>query len=223
MRTDLGHRKRVKDRFRKEGLDNFDEVHALELLLFYCVPRKDTKPIARALLDRFGSFSKVLEAAPQALRQVEGVGEGTATYINLLNDTMRYYQVCREQVPAAFDDLNDCGKYMLNFFQGKRMEEVWILCLDGRKKLLTCQKISEGGLDSVPISVRKVVEIALAVNATSVVIAHNHPNGLALPSTADVLVTEQLKRNLEALGIRFADHMIIGENDYLSMRQSGNW
>ena len=223
MRTDIGHRKRVKERFRKEGLDNFDEVHALELLLFYCIPRKDTKPIARELLDHFGSFSKVLEASPESLRQVDGVGEGAATYLTLLNHAMRYYQVSREQAPSIFNDLNDCGKYLANFFQGKRAEEVWMMCLDGKKKMLCCQRISEGGMDSVSISTRKVVEIALAVNAASVVIAHNHPNGLALPSTSDVLVTKQLRQNLEALGIELADHMIVGENDYTSMRQSGNW
>lgn len=220
MRTDAGHRKRMKDRFRKEGLDNFDEVHALELLLFYGVPRQDTKPIARRLLDHFGSFSKVLEAAPETLMQVEGVGEGISTFLNLINDTMRYYLVNREQAPEIFNDLNDCGKYLVNLFHGKREEEVWVLCLDGKKKLLSCQKISEGGLDSVSVSTRKVVEVALTVNAASVILAHNHPHGLALPSNADKLVTIQLRRNLEALGLALADHMIVGENDYTSLRQS---
>lgn len=220
MHTDAGHRKRMKDRFRKEGLDNFDEVHALELLLFYGVPRWDTKPIARRLLDRFGSFSKVLEATPEALMQVEGVGEGISTFLNLINDTMRYYLVNQEQAPEILNDLNDCGKYLANLFHGKREEEVWVLCLDGKKKLLSCQKISEGGLDSVSVSTRKVVEVALAVNAASVILAHNHPFGLALPSTADKLVTVQLRRNLKALGLELADHMIIGENDFTSLRQS---
>ena len=92
MRSNLGHRQRVKQRFRDEGLDHFEESHALELLLFYAVPRRDTKPLARRLLDTFGSFSKVLEADMQALCRVDGVGESVATYIKLLHASSRYYQ-----------------------------------------------------------------------------------------------------------------------------------
>lgn len=223
MITDAGHRKRVKDRFRKEGLDNFDEVHALELLLFYCVPRKDTKPIARRLIDRFGSYDKVLEATPEALKKVEGVGEGIATYLNLLRDSMRYYLVSRDEEPTILDDPDKYTKYLANMFQGKREEEAWVLCLDGKGKLLNKQKVSEGGADSASVSVRSVVELALTVNASSVILAHNHPNGLALPSAADVIVTDQIYASLAALGIKLADHVIVGEYESTSMVQSPNW
>lgn len=221
MRTELGHRQRVKERFRKEGLDNFDEVHALELLLFYAIPRKDTKPIARQLLDKFGSLAKVLEATPAALQQVEGVGQNTATYIKLLHETVRYYLVSRDETPTIFTDLNVCGDYLIKFFHGKREESAWVLCLDGKCKLLACQKISEGGADAVSVSTRSVVEVALSVNATSVILAHNHPGGFAKPSPADTAVTYRIAKGLDAVGVILADHIVVADNDYTSMAQSG--
>lgn len=221
MRTELGHRQRVKDRFRKEGLDSFNEVHALELLLFYAIPRRDTKPIARRLLDKFGSLSQVMEATLESLQQVEGVGSNTALYIKLLHETGRYYLTNRDRSPHIFNDLNDCGNYLIHFFHGKRDESAWVLCLDAKRKLLTCQKICEGGLDAVSISPRRVIEIALSVNATSVVLAHNHPSGVASPSEADVIVTHRIARGMNAVGIILADHIIVADNDYVSLFQSG--
>lgn len=221
MRTELGHRQRVKDRFRSEGLDSFNEVHALELLLFYAIPRKDTKPIARRLLDRFGSLAKVLEATPEALQQVEGVGRNTATYIKLLHETGRYYLISRDETPTVLSDLNACGEYLVKFFHGKREEAAWVLCLDAKCKLLCCQKISEGGLDAVSVSPRRVIEVALSVNAASVILAHNHPSGLATPSPADEAVTYRVARGMDAVGIILADHIVVSENDFISMCQSG--
>ena len=220
MRTDAGHRKRTKDRFRKEGLDNFDEVHALELLLFYAIPRKDTKPIARRLLDRFGSFAKVVEATEEALMQVEGVGQGTATYLKLMRSLVRYYSVNQDENSIVFNSIEDYGKYLINFFRGKREESAWVMCMDGKCKLLCTRKISEGGQDSVNVSIRSVVEVALSVNATTILLAHNHPNGLALPSTADLQVTEKIAKGLDAVGICLFDHVIVSENDYISLRHT---
>lgn len=221
MRTELGHRQRVKNRFRNEGLDHFDEVHALELFLFYAIPRKDTKPLARRLLNHFGSLVKVMEATPAALQQVEGVGVNTATYIKLLHEMVRYYLVNRDEKPTVLNDLNDCGNYLINFFHGKREESAWVLCLDGKKKLLACQKVSQGGVDSVAVSPRSVVEVALSVNAASVVLAHNHPSGFAVPSNVDVAVTYRIARGLDAVGVILADHIVVAENDFISMQQSG--
>jgi len=221
MRTQSGHRQRTKERFRKEGLDSFEEVHALELLLCYAIPRKDTKPIARQLLDRFGSFAKVLEATPEALMQVDGIGVNAAGYIKLLHETGRYYLVSRDEAPTVLSDLNACGYYLVKFFHGKREEAAWVLCLDAKCKLLCCQKISEGGLDAVSVSPRRAAEVALSVNATSVILAHNHPGGLATPSQADTAVTYRIALAMSAMDIVLADHIIVSENDFISMFQSG--
>lgn len=223
MRTNEGHRKRVKQRFMQEGLAAFEESHALELLLFYALPRRDTKPVARRLLDRFGSFSKVLEADADALQQVEGVGSGVATFICLLNETNRYYMVNREKPLPVLDDLNDCGEYLVNFFMGRNHEEVFLLCLDSRCRVLGCHRLIEGSVGAVDISVRKVTELALGCKASAVILAHNHPDGGLLPSESDVMVTRRIAAMLEAMEIKLVDHMIVSGQRYLSMVQSGHY
>lgn len=221
MRTDKGHRQRVKDRFRKEGLDGFEESHALELLLFYAIPRRDTKPIARRLLDKFGSLATVMEAPLEALQKVEGVGPGAATFLKLIHETGGYYLKNRDQDVCILNDLNKCGDYLVKFFHGKRTESVWVLCMDAKCKLLACQQVAEGGVDSVSISPRSVMEVALNVNASSVILAHNHPGGFARPSDADIMTTKYLGKVLATMGLLLVDHFVVAEGDYISMTQSG--
>ena len=223
MRNQLGHRQRVKDRFSKEGLDNFADVHALELLLFYAIPRKDTKPIARRLLDSFGTLTGVLEASPEALKKVEGVGPNTALYLNLINETGRYAAIRREDGVRVFEDMNVCGEYLVNFFRGRQEEEVWILCMDAKCKLLSCHKVCKGGPESVSVSPRRAIELALSVNASSAVLAHNHTNGVAKPSREDVEVTYKLAKGMNAVGIVLVDHIVVSDGDFTSMYQSGGY
>ena len=125
-----GHRQRLKNRFLKEGLDSFSEIQVLELLLFYCIPRKDTNPIAHALLDHFGSLSQVLEAPAEELQKVEGVGESAATFLHLTTEVGRYYLVNRTMQATILPTIEDCAQYMLPFFFGRRNETVFLLCLD---------------------------------------------------------------------------------------------
>lgn len=220
MHTAAGHRQRVKDRFRQEGLDSFDEVHALELLLFYAVPRIDTKPMARNLLDRFGSLALVLEATEAELMAVPGVGENVATYLTLITAAGRYYQMCRSQRPVILDSTERYGAYLLDLFYGRRNETVYLLCLDAKCKVLCCRKVGEGDVNCVNVPVRRVVEIALSTNATAVILAHNHPSGLALPSGEDIATTQQLAKALGAMDIVLADHVIVSDDDFISMVQS---
>ena len=116
MHSDKGHRQRVKDRFRKEGMDNFEPVHALELILFYAMPQKDTKPVARALLDHFGSYTAVMEASAAELEAVPGVGANIATYLNLFAAAGRYYQVEKAKQETILDDVEKYGDYLLQRF-----------------------------------------------------------------------------------------------------------
>lgn len=220
MLTDAGHRQRVKDRFRKEGLDSFDEVHVLELLLFYAVPQKDTKPLARALLDRFGSLPLVLEATVSELMAVPGVGENIATYLSLITAAGRYYQVKRSDKPQILDSSEKLSAYFIDRFFGMRNETVLLLCLDAKGKVLCCQKVGEGDVNSASIPIRRMMEIALSVNATAVVLAHNHPSGVAVPSIADRDTTERLAAALGAVDIILADHIVVADGDCVSMVQS---
>lgn len=221
MYSDAGHRERVKERFRREGLDHFADVHVLELLLFYAVPRKDTKELARKLLNHFGSFAAVLEASAAELEAVPGVGRNVATYLTLLNATGRYYLVEKADREIFLDSTEKYGNYLLQRFHGRRMETVFLLCMDAKCKVLGCQCVGEGDVNSANIPIRRMVEIALATNATTVVLAHNHPSGLAIPSREDVLTTQQLASALGAMDILLADHIVVADGDFVSIVQSG--
>lgn len=216
-----GHRQRLKNRFLEEGLDGFTDVQVLELLLFYCIPRKDTNPIAHALLKHFGALSQVLEAPVEELVKVPGISQNAATLLHLITETGRYYLVDRANQNKILPTIEKCAAYMLPFFFGRTVETVFLLCLDAKCKVLCCKEIGEGSVNSAGISVRKIVETALAANATTVVLAHNHPSGVALPSGEDVVTTRRIAMALRAVEVHLADHIVVADDDYVSMAQSG--
>ena len=216
-----GHRERLKQRFLEEGLDNFTEIQVLELLLFFAIPRSDTNPIAHGLLDHFGSLSQVLGADVEELKKVPGVKDHAATLLALVTDLCRYYQVNSAQQTEILTTLEDCGRYLVPRFFGRTRETVFLLCLDAKCKVLCCKEIGEGSVNTASISVRKVVETALAANATTVVLAHNHPSGIAVPSNEDIQTTQRIAAALSAVEIHLADHIVVAEGDYVSMVQSG--
>lgn len=215
------HRQRLKKRFREEGLDNFDKRHALELLLFYCIPRIDTAPLAQALIDHFGSFSQVLDATAEELEKVTGVGPNVSTFLTLIPAMARYYSVDKVKQGEIFNSLEKCCKYLVQKLQGRRNETVFILCMDAKCKMICCKEVGEGSVNSASIPVRRIVEIALGVNATTVVLAHNHPSGLALPSGEDIQTTRRIALALDAVDITLADHIVVADDDYVSLVQSG--
>ncbi len=216
-----GHRQRLKERFLRSGLDNFTDVQVLELALFYCIPRKDTNPIAHALLDHFGSLSQVLEASVEELQKVPGIGENTAIFLSMLTQVGRYYLVDRSQREVILPTIDKCGAYLVPHFFGRSVETVFLLCLDAKCKVLCCREIGQGSVNSAGISIRKIVEVALGANATTVVLAHNHPSGLALPSAEDIQTTRRVAAALRAVEVHLADHIVVADGDYVSMVQSG--
>ena len=216
-----GHRERLKARFLETGLDSFTDVQALELLLFYAIPQKDTNPIAHALLDRFGSLSQVLDAPVEELKKVPGISDHAATLLRLATELARFYQVDSAQRTEVLTSLDACGRYLVPWFFGRKVETVFLLCLDAKCKVLGCREIGEGSVNAASISVRKVVEAALSANATSVVLAHNHPSGVALPSADDVQTTRRIAAALSAVEVKLIDHIVVAEGDFISMAQSG--
>lgn len=216
-----GHRQRLKKRFLDEGLDHFNEHQVLELLLFYCIPRQDTNPIAHALLDHFGSLENVMNAAPAELAKVPGIGESATTFISFLNSFYRYCATHRSQQDNILLSLNDCVNYMTPLFDKLRMETVYLLCLDAKGKVLCCKKVGEGSVNSAAVPIRKIVEMALNAGASTAILAHNHPSGIAIPSTEDQLTTRQLSAALSSVDITLADHIVVADGDGVSMRQSG--
>lgn len=216
-----GHRRRLKERFRAEGLDHFEEHQVLELLLFYCIPRQDTNPIAHALLERFGSLSQVLEAPAEELEKVPGIGSNAATFLALTTAVGRYYLVNRSMQTVILSTIEQCGQYLVPFFYGRRNETVYLLCLDAKCKVLCCKEVGEGSVNSAGVPIRKIVETALGANATTVVLAHNHPSGLAIPSGDDISTTRRVAAALDVVEIGLADHIIVADDDFVSLAQSG--
>lgn len=216
-----GHRERLKERFRTEGLDGFTEVQVLELLLFYSVPRKDTNEIAHALLEKFGTLAQVLDANPADLEKVPGMGSNSALFLKLLSAAGRRYQISRTESASILRTVEQCGAYLQPRFFGRKHEAVFLLCMDAKCKVLACKQVGEGSVNSAGVPIRRIVETALSANATMVVLAHNHPSGLALPSADDIQTTKRLALALDTVEITLIDHLVFSDDDYVSMAQSG--
>jgi len=217
-----GHRKRLREQFLEHGLDTFADHQALELLLSFAIPRRDVNPIAHGLMNHFGSFSKVFEASPQDLMEVPGVGEHAITLIRLVTETGRRYQLDRGKEDLILSDTKRMGNFVAPLFHGITDEVVYLVCLDGSLRVTHYEKMAEGSVNALSFSIRRAVEIALKRKAVYVVLAHNHPSGLAIPNVTDMSTTEQLTQALAPLGIRLADHIIVAGDDFVSMRDSGH-
>lgn len=217
-----GHRERLRERFLKEGLDNFQDHNALELLLFYAIPQKDTNEEAHRLIDTFGSLSEVFDASYDELCNVKGIGPRTATLIKIMPELFRKYEVDKLNKDAVF--LNDselAAEYACKFFKGITEEKLYLICLDSRCRLISFDLMSEGTIKSTPLNARLIIETAFKNKATSLILVHNHPTGITAPSKADVDATANLAYVLKQSGLRLDDHIIVGHgNDYFSFRKS---
>ena len=216
-----GHRERMWERYFREGLDSFSDIQVLEMLLFFTLPREDTNPIAHKLLDHFGSLYQVLEAPVEELRKIKGIGEKSARLIHFTTSLGRYYMVNRAMQEKFLTTIDKCGEYLVPFFRARNNETVYLLCLDAKCKLLCCRQICEGSVNSASVSPRSVMEVVLSVNATTAILAHNHPSGIAVPSAEDVRTTYRIGNALAAVDISLADHIIVADGDFTSMVQSG--
>lgn len=216
-----GHRKRLKTQFLIHGED-FHDHQLLELLLCYAIPQGDVNGLAHALLDQFGSLAGVFDALPASLTRVDGVGEHTAVLLKLIPKLAGRYSTIRSAPGDILASSRAARDYLLPYFQtGPRNEMVYLVCMDAKYKVLGCHKLGEGTVNAADITPRRVVELALAHNASAVLLAHNHVSGLALPSNADLLTTETLARVLREVGVELADHLIFTEDDMVSLKDSG--
>lgn len=221
MQVHKGHRQRMKRRFLEHGLDNFDDVNVLELLLFYADPRRDTNPLAHALLDRFGSLAGVLEAAPADLEKVPGIGENSAALLRLIPEVSRRYMVNKTPEQEPVETAAQAGRYFLPRFMYLQEEVIQALYLDSRRRPICCRELSRGVVNAVEIRTRRLVEQALETRCSAVILAHNHPSGVALPSLEDESATRLMKDALQLVGVELWDHVIVAGCEYVSMRESG--
>lgn len=217
-----GHRSRMRERFRREGLEGFAPHEALELLLFYAKARGDVNSLAHKLLDTFGSLKGVLEARPEQLMTVNGVGEETATMLSMIVPLFRKYQECLCAERKTLYNHSTVAEYCRALMAGLRMERFYVIALSSTMKVLGGRVVSEGTLSEVQAYPRLVVETALNYNAFGVILCHNHPGGIAMPSVNDVDVTQNIEAVLAHLDIRVIDHVIVADTETYSMTLHGH-
>lgn len=214
-----GHRSRMRDRYLKYGFDSFQEHEILEMILYNCYTRRNTNDIAHKLLDTFGSISAVLEA-PVDLLVKAGISESVAVSLKMIPDICRIYYDNRNNTKSKIITLDTLGAYFSNKFIGRSDECLYLLLLDSKGKELFCGVVSYGSINSSDVPVRKIVDLSLRYNAAFAVISHNHPSGVAIPSKADLYVTEVLFNTLKSVGVRLIDHIIVADDDCTSLRDT---
>lgn len=220
-----GHRERLRQRFLSEGLDNFQDHNVLELLLFYSVPMKDTNEEAHNLINTFGSLSGVFDASFEELCNVKGIGERSATLIKMVPELFKKYEVDKiNNDDAVLDTSNRVAEYVAPFFKGAINEKMYILCLDSACRVLNFTQVSEGTVNATSLNTRKIMEIAINCDASSIILVHNHPSGIVAPSRKDVDATIHMVNLMKHVNLKINDHIIIGNgSDFLSMRKSAKW
>ncbi len=216
-----GHRERMKKEFLTNGFTpDMPEHKKLELLLFYCIPRIDTNDIAHELLNRYGDIPGVLDAPVDELVTFKGITENNVGLLKMIIPIARHYIDKKNSAKLIFNNINEVGDYLLNKFFGLTEENFVAVSLDGKGKLLSFDILSKGDISSVGVSTRDLIQLAFKTNATCIVIAHNHPGGVALPSNEDIAITEAVNIALKQIGVRLLDHIIVANSDYISMNQT---
>lgn len=215
------HRFRMRQRVRENGLESLQEHEALEYLLFYAIPRKDTNELAHRLIQHFGSFCRVLEASEEELQKVEGIGPSTANFLHMLLEAWRYYALHKRDIRKPLKTCGDCLEYVRPLFMGYQDELFFLVALDSECHPLRTILISKGLPNKVSFDSQAVARSAVAVHCTQVLLAHNHPSGPAMPSIADQETTDYLAGFLGPLGIDIYDHIIVTPTDWLSFKQTG--
>lgn len=215
------HRKRLRARFMDGGAQAIPDYELLELVLFRAIPRQDVKPLARVLLDTFGDFNRVITAPLQRLRDVPGVGDAVITELKIIEASahrMARSRVIQRHVIASWDAVLD---YCHTTMAHRDTEQFRVLFLDRKNVLIADEAQANGTVDHVPVYPREVVKRALELNASALILVHNHPSGDPTPSDSDIDMTQQINDAATALGITLHDHLIVGKSTELSFRGAG--
>lgn len=217
----IGHRQRIREKFASAGLDSFLDHETLELLLTYAIARKDTKPIAWALLKKFGSLAAVLDADSAQLVSVPGVGENTAQFLKLIRAVFKKYSLDEVKDRITIRTPKQVLEYCKASLAGKKEECLEVIYLSVRNTVMGTQVVASGLIDRVAVSPRKIVECALAAKASAIILVHNHPSGDATPSPEDIALTQDVIRAAELFGISVHDHIIVGKGAHYSLKANG--
>lgn len=215
------HRKRLRDRFMSGGAAAIPDYEMLELVLFRAIPRADVKPLARALMDRFGDFNRVLSADPERLKEVAGIGDSVITDLKIVEAAahrMARSRVIDRPVMSGWDAVID---YCHTSMAHRETEQFRVFYLDRKNILIADEEQARGTVDHVPVYPREVVKRALELNASALILVHNHPSGDPSPSEADIAMTAQIETAAQVLGLTLHDHIIVGKSRELSLRAEG--
>lgn len=212
-----GHRERLKRRFLESGINALEDHEALELLLFYAVPYKNTNPLAHDLINRFGSFHAVFDASVNEICKVDGMTEHRAVLLKLVHSIECKYLQSMQKNIRFIDGTESAGEYLKSRFYGLKIEHFVTVYLDNSGKILKCSTISEGCINVSPVNIRKILEDVVATDATSVILSHNHPGGIPKPSPDDIDMTKRIINSLQPFNVSVLDHIIVADNKYISL------
>ena len=213
-----GHRQRLKDRFATGGPESLPDYELLELVLFSAIPRRDTKPVAKRLLDRFGSFAEVVNAPPERLKEVKGVGDAAVMQLKLLRaGALRLMRggIMQRPVLGSWTAVLEYCRAAMGF---EAREQFRILFLDKKNRLVADEVQQQGTVDHTPVYIREVVKRALELSASAIILVHNHPSGDPTPSRADIDMTRQIVDAGRPLGVVVHDHIIVGRDGHASLK-----
>lgn len=216
-----GHRERMRKKLQNSDISQFAPHEILEIMLYYCIPRKNTNDIAHNLLTRFGSLSNVCLARSEQLCEIDGISESSATFLNLIPKLMSAFERDCKHLVNVYENIEDFEHYIWSLFIGKRNECMYTISLDSKGKLICSDMICEGDEIHTNASPRKIVDTVLKSKATQVVIAHNHPSDISRASDEDIETTAAIKALFGTLGIRLIDHYIVTRTGAYSMTKSG--
>jgi len=214
------HRSRLREKYKKGGLDFLSFHEKLELILFYSIPRKDTNKIAHELSKKFnGSLANIFEASDKRLREIDGVGDETILFFRLLTDITRLYnlEIANKSTEVGSKKVQE--DFLIAYYTGKQKEEVILLTLNNRMERISDDVIYTGSVNSTKVDMNKMVRIALDTNASGVIVAHNHPNGPEYPSPEDLITTNRLERLFTEIGIHFIDHYVVSDTKISSIKE----
>ncbi len=216
-----GHRQRIINKFNEHGLDSFAEHEVLELMLFFSIARADTNPIAHNLLEKFGNLQNVLNAAPEDLMEVSGVGANTAALIALFRSVNEYKNTKLYDKQVYLQNSYLYGTFCVKYFSDHVNEESIMLSVDSSMRLKAVTCISKGSSSRTAFDPAKMLKTALTLNAPGVIIAHNHPGGEPQPSASDLALTKKIHDMFAGVNIRLIDHIICNERFFTSMKERG--
>lgn len=212
-----GHRERLREKYKRNGLDAFADHEVLELLLFYANKRSDTNETAHRLINRFGSLTGVLEASYEDLKEIPEVGDVAATLITLIPQLFNRYSLDKAKKIRYVKTSEEALEFFAPKFYGLAEERVGVLSVDSQNKINNFSFVTEGGASLAEVDIRQILQIAIRSSAYNVIIAHNHPGGVAAPSKSDIQSTQALIEAFNAVGVRLADHMILTDEEGFSM------